>query len=225
MKTFVTLSIIALFCCATGTRAQQSTLSPKMALFKEYCMNVRNGMERQDTTALQHCLAGFSRQEYLQTGGNFTYKGQTIALAPYDNFTASDPASTGQPLSNHLKFDPFYVDTLLASGLQLVDIETPAPLRSDNYDCKYIHQVIAAKGKCKYKSKGSGNKELFVVAENGGAINLTVRDPKNKVEVKDKSPNGKPSAEAIWKMPRFSQYDVEIENKSDKDISVIIVSN
>ena len=225
MKTIITLSIIALLCSATGTRAQQGTLSPKMALFKEYCMNVRNGMEGKDTDVLQNCLKGFSRQEYLQTGGDFTYKGQTIALAPYDNFTASDSASYGKPLGNHLRFDPFYVDTLLASGLQPVEVETPALLRSDNYDCKYIHRVITAKGKCKYKSKGSGNKELFVVAENGGAVNLTVRDPKNKVEVKDKSPKGKPSAQAIWKMPRFSQYDVEIENKSNKDISVIIVSN
>ena len=226
MNTIIKLCICILcLYCMDELWAQTSTLSPKMALFKEYCLKVRNGVEQQDITALEDCLKEFNQQEYQQTAGNFTYKGQTIALAPYDRFNVVDSASASRPLGSHLRFDPAYVDTLLATDLQPIELDTPPLLRSDSYDCKYTHQVIAAKSKCMYNSKGSGAKELFVVAENGGAVNLTVRNKKNNVEVKDESPQGKPAAEVTWNMPRFSQYDIEIENKSDKDISVIIVSN
>lgn len=224
MKTFFTLCIIALCACPACMRAQTTRLSPKMELFKEYCLKVREGVGSQDIAALEDCLKEFNQKTYQATGGNFVYNGQTIALMKYDRFYDVDTQAS-VPMDGHLKFDPAYVDTLLATDLQPIALEGPTLLRSDGYDCKYIHRAIAAGGKCVYKSKGSGPKELFVVAENGGTVNLTVKDPKNKVEVKDVSPSGKPSAEVVWSMPRFSDYSIEVENTSDQDISVIIVTN
>ena len=181
-------------------------------------------IHRLDTLTKGLVLIARNQKAYNATGGNFVYNGQTIALTKYDRFYKVDTLAS-VPMGNHLKFDPAYVDTLLATDLQPVALEEPTLLRSDGYDCMYIHQAIAAKGKCVYQAKGSGAKELFVVAENGGTINLVVKNPKNKVEVKDASSAGKPSAEVTWSMPRFSDYSIEVENTSDKDISVIIVTN
>lgn len=224
MKTVFKLCLIAFFACPACMWAQTTKLSPKMELFKEYCLKVREGIGSQDIATLEDCLKEFNQKAYNATGGNFVYNGQTIALTKYDRFYKVDTLAS-VPMGNHLKFDPAYVDTLLATDLQPVALEEPTLLRSDGYDCMYIHQAIAAKGKCVYQAKGSGAKELFVVAENGGTINLVVKNPKNKVEVKDASSAGKPSAEVTWSMPRFSDYSIEVENTSDKDISVIIVTN
>lgn len=224
MKTIFKLCLIAFFACPACMWAQTTKLSPKMELFKEYCLKVREGIGSQDIATLEDCLKEFNQKTYNATGGNFVYNGQTIALTKYDRFYKVDTLAS-VPMGNHLKFDPAYVDTLLATDLQPVALEEPTLLRSDGYDCMYIHQAIAAKGKCVYQAKGSGAKELFVVAENGGTINLVVKNPKNKVEVKDASSAGKPSAEVTWSMPRFSDYSIEVENTSDKDISVIIVTN
>lgn len=224
MKTVFKLCLIAFFACPACMWAQTTKLSPKMELFKEYCLKVREGIGSQDIATLEDCLKEFNQKTYNATGGNFVYNGQTIALTKYDRFYKVDTLAS-VPMGNHLKFDPAYVDTLLATDLQPVALEEPTLLRSDGYDCMYIHQAIAAKGKCVYQAKGSGAKELFVVAENGGTINLVVKNPKNKVEVKDASSAGKPSAEVTWSMPRFSDYSIEVENTSDKDISVIIVTN
>lgn len=224
MNTIFKLCLIAFFACPACMWAQTTKLSPKMELFKEYCLKVREGIGSQDIATLEDCLKEFNQKTYNATGGNFVYNGQTIALTKYDRFYKVDTLAS-VPMGNHLKFDPAYVDTLLATDLQPVALEEPTLLRSDGYDCMYIHQAIAAKGKCVYQAKGSGAKELFVVAENGGTINLVVKNPKNKVEVKDASSAGKPSAEVTWSMPRFSDYSIEVENTSDKDISVIIVTN
>ena len=224
MKTILTLFLIVFLACPACGEAQEARLSPKMELFKEYCLKVREGIGNQDISALENCLKEFNQKVYQTTGGNFVYNGQTIALARYDRFYSVDTLAS-VPMGSHLKFDPAYVDTLLATDLQPVELDGPTLLRSDGYDCMYIHRAIAAKGKCIYKSKGSGSKELFVVAENGGTVNLTVKDAKNKVEVKDASSAGKPSAEVTWSMPRFGDYSSEVENTSDKDISVIIVTN
>lgn len=224
MNTIFKLCLIAFFACPACMWAQTTKLSPKMELFKEYCLKVREGIGSQDIATLEDCLKEFNQKTYNATGGNFVYNGQTIALTKYDRFYKVDTLAS-VPMGNHLKFDPAYVDTLLATDLQPVALEEPTLLRSDGYDCMYIHQAIAAKGKCVYQAKGSGAKELFVVAENGGTINLVVKNPKNKVEVKDASSAGKPSAEVTWIMPRFSDYSIEVENTSDKDISVIIVTN
>ena len=224
MNTIFKLCLIAFFACPACMWAQTTKLSPKMELFKEYCLKVREGIGSQDIATLEDCLKEFNQKTYNATGGNFVYNGQTIALTKYDRFYKVDTLAS-VPMGNHLKFDPAYVDTLLATDLQPVALEEPTLLRSDGYDCMYIHQAIAAKGKCVYQAKGSGAKELFVVAENGGTINLVVKNPKNKVEVKDASSAGKPLAEVTWSMPRFSDYSIEVENTSDKDISVIIVTN
>ena len=182
MKTVFKLCLIAFFACPACMWAQTTKLSPKMELFKEYCLKVREGIGSQDIATLEDCLKEFNQKAYNATGGNFVYNGQTIALTKYDRFYKVDTLAS-VPMGNHLKFDPAYVDTLLATDLQPVALEEPTLLRSDGYDCMYIHQAIAAKGKCVYQAKGSGAKELFVVAENGGTINLVVKNPKNKVEV------------------------------------------
>lgn len=222
MKTIISLYLILLF--STCAWAQAEALSPKMELFKEYCLNVRNAVAGHDLDTLEDCLKEFNQKTYMASGGDFVYRGETIALTPFSHFYPVDTLAAA-PLESHLKFDPAYIDTLLATDLQPIALQSPTLLRSSSYDCMYTHQAIKAHGRCVYRSKGSGPKELFVVAENGGLVNLTVRDKKNQTETKDETPTGKPAAEVTWNMARFGEYEIEIANMSDKDISVIVVTN
>lgn len=228
MKTKIRLCIyccLSAFVCTTTALGQdRKGLSPKMELFKEYCLNVRQGVETRDIGLLEDCLKDFNLERYY-ADGDFVYKGEEIAITTDGRLTRVDSLSTAPvAYGNHLKFDPAYVDTLVATDLQPVAFNPPTALRS-TYDCMVSHQVIPAGGRSVFASKGSGKKEMFVVAENGGAVNLTVSNPKNQVKVSDGSPTGKPAPQVIWQMPRFSDYTVEVENKSDRDISVIIVVN
>lgn len=190
-----------------------------MELFKEYCLRVREGVENRNVDMLIDCILQYDAEKE-----EFTYKDVKINLQPFDRFCARDTAAQ-VPMGNHLHFDPAYVDTLVATNMQPVALAEAILLRADAYDCKLTHRAIKAHGKCVYYSKGSGNRELFVVAENGGRINLVVRDEKNGQVMQDVSAEGKPSAQVVWKMPRLGTYTIEVENTSDKEISVIIVSN
>lgn len=205
--------------------AQTAPLSAKMELFKDYCLRIRDGVASKNLDELADCLKEYNADEYNSSGGLFVYKGEKISLTAFDRFSLVESLSPGDiPLGQHLQFEPSYVDTLVAMDLQPVELEEASLLRSD-FDCRYAQRAIAAHSKCTYRSKGSGPKELFVVAEAGGMINLTVSDVKNNQVLKDVSSEGKPSAQVCWEMKNFGEYTIEVENLSDKDISVIIVGN
>lgn len=215
--------LILALCLSTCTlSAQTDKMSDVMELFKDYCLRVRDGIGEKNVAVLEDCLIEYDSDK-LSDEGTFDYKSTSIGLITFEDLTVKD-GKDAVPLSSHYRFDPAYVDTLLAMNLQPIELEPPTLLRSF-YDCKYIHKAIAAHGKCVFSAQDSGSKELFIVAETGGLINLTVRDIRNNQTVKDGTPKGKPSAQAHWEMERLGEYEIEVENTTDKDISIIIVAN
>ncbi|WP_251967460.1 hypothetical protein NEE14_014980 [Parabacteroides sp. AD58] len=220
--------ICLLFCLcnlSVWLGAQTAPLSAKMELFKDYCLRIRYGVASKNLDELVDCLKEYNAEEYNSSGGLFVYKGEKIGLTAFDRFSLLKDLSPGDiPLGQHLQFEPSYVDTLVSMDLQPVELEEASLLRSE-FDCRYTQRAIAAHSKCTYCTKGSGPKELFVVAEADGMINLTVNDVRNNQVLKDVSSGGKPSAQVCWEMKNFGEYTIEVVNLSDKDISVIIVGN
>ena len=129
-------------------------------------------------------------------------------------------------LNKHLLYRPEFIDSLIVYDISFANnyIEKPLLLRA-SYDCKLVHRALAPHSKGTYSSKGSGKRELLVVAENGGTVNLYVNDEKNGIHVSDTSPQGKAAAWVCWEMDSFGIYTITVENTSDKEISFVITSN
>ncbi len=218
MKKFLFLLLVI----PSALWAQDEALSPKMELFKEYCLRVRDGIENNNISELKECVAGYEKANYKKNK-SFIYGDSKINLLSMDYFAIKDSVEADS-MGAHLRFTPDYVNAYIIANLMPVKIKEPSRLRGF-YDCKYTHEAIKAGGKCKYEisKHGDENVELFVVAENGGLINLRVLGKKDKLIVENIE--GKPFAQAKWKMPCDEEFSIEVENVSDKDISVIIVSN
>lgn len=189
---------------------QEHSLSKEMETFLNVCLKLREGIEKRNVNTLNECISAFNELE----------------LAEFDRFKSVD--NSGEvPIEGHLLFRPDYVDSLLIYDMNLAAIRIDAPtlLRAAPFDCKLTHRALAPHSKGVYSTKGSGERELLVVAENGGRINLFVSDETNHIQIEDTAPNGKEAAWVSWKMNRFGTYTITIKNTSDKAISFVIVAN
>lgn len=220
MKKISLMSILFLHIFAGISVAQESVLSKQMAIYRDFCLKVREGVELKDVQILKECIA-----EWNGDASTVTFQGQTVQLTDFDRFYVMDD-SDETTLEGHLLYRPEFVDSLIVYDINLANhyIEKPLTMRT-SYDCKFVHRALAPRGKGVYSSKGSGNRELLVVAENGGAVNLYVSDERNNIQRSDASSQGKTAAWVCWEMDRFGTYTITIENISDKEISFVIVSN
>lgn len=200
--------------------AQESVLSKKMTTYRDFCLKVREGVEKKDVQILKECIA-----EWMGKNNTIIFQNDTIQILDYDRFYTID-GSAEADLKGHLQYYPEFVDSLIVYDISLANnyIERPLSLRG-SYDCKLIHRALTPHSKAVYSSKGSGKRELLVVAENGGTVNLYVSDEKNGIKVSDASPTGKAAAWVCWNMDRFGSYIITVENTSDKTISFVIASN
>lgn len=221
MKKFI-IYVVCMCICGQICLAQEFQLSKELSTYRDYCLTVREGVEKKDVKLLENSIKDWNGKDD-QVGFN----GIQLSLVEFDRFVVLD--STGESnLKGHLLFYPKCVDSLIVydASLENYSIEKPEILRGGGgYDCKIIHRALLPGGKAVYSSKGSGQREILVVTENGGAINLYVEDLKNGVKVSDVSVEGKPAAWVCWKMERFGVYTMTIENKSAKTISFVIASN
>lgn len=209
MKAFI--SIIVCICFfPIAIHGQEYKLSKEMETFRNICLKLREGMEKKDVNLLNDCISAYNE----------------LDLADFDRFKSVD-ASNEIPIKGHLLFTPDYVDSLLLYDMNLaaINVDAPTMLRAAPYDCKLTHRALAPYSKGVYSTKGSGERELLVVVENGGTVNLSVNDETNHIQVEDITPQGKESAWVCWKMERFGTYIITIENTSDQAVSFVIVAN
>ena len=219
--------VLALALCTTAY-AQDSGLSPKMELFKEYCIRIRNGIETRNADELLDCISEYEPGKYAD--GLFSYKGTEIRLASFERMTKISGSTNDTVLDRHYSFEPKDIDRILVAEFMPINLYEAPLLRVTPHDCQFTQRIIAPDETAKYSSRGSGPKEMFIVAESGGFINLTVKTVKagdNAAEtvVADTATGGKLCVEAVWNMERFGEYIIEIENCTDREINVIIVHN
>ena len=194
------ISMLYLLTFLTTCFSQTATLSKKMATYRNFCLKVREGVELKN-------------------------QNDTVRITDFDRFSVTD-GSNEVGLNKHLLYRPEFIDSLIVYDISFANnyIEKPLLLRA-SYDCKLVHRALAPHSKGTYSSKGSGKRELLVVAENGGTVNLYVNDEKNGIHVSDTSPQGKAAAWVCWEMDSFGIYTITVENTSDKEISFVITSN
>lgn len=216
----ILMSIVFLHFFAGISFAQESALSKEMTTYRNFCLKVREGVEKKDVQILKDCIA-----EWMGESNTIIFQNDTIQILDFDRFSIID-GSAEADLKGHLLYRPEFVDSLIVYDISLANnyIEKPLSLRGP-YDCKLIHRALTPHSKAIYSSKGSNKRELLVVAENGGTVNLYVSDEKNGINVSDASPTGKAAAWVCWKMDRFGSYTITVENTSDKTISFVIASN
>lgn len=222
MKKLVLSIIVATALAGVTALAQGSGdegLPKGMQAFREYCLSVRNGIESADFEALDDCIAGYDPAVYRQAG-KFTYNSTTIELATLEEYKLKE-GSQSVDLKGHNRFDPPYVDDYNATHGHPVDIGEPTLVRG--FGCYFTQIAIAAKGKCTLVTEGAYDMALFAVAEAGGLLSLVVRDLANNQQFSDLG--GKPCVQAVWDMEEYGNIEIELENVTDRDISVIVVTN
>ena len=214
------ISMLYLLTFLTTCFSQTATLSKKMATYRNFCLKVREGVELKNVQTLKECIA-----EWTGDINTIIYQNDTVRITDFDRFSVTD-GSNEVGLNKHLLYRPEFIDSLIVYDIGFANnyIEKPLLLRA-SYDCKLVHRALAPHSKGTYSSKGSGKRELLVVAENGGIVNLYVNDEKNGIHVSDTSPQGKAAAWVCWEMDSFGIYTITVENTSDKEISFVITSN
>ena len=204
--------------------AQDSvSLSPKMELFKEYCLRVSKAAANCDVDELIDCISQWEPD--VKGKEQFKYRNTLLNCTPmaYDTIDKSGETS----IYGHNQFMPEYVDSLIVNKCMPMEIVAPPLLRSRNvFECAYLVQTIKPHGKVSYLVFDCADDiELFVVSENGGMLNLYVKDEENSHTYSDTSPDGKPCVQLKWNMYYSGDIEVTIENLSENAISFIMVMN
>lgn len=127
----------------------------------------------ENVQTLKECIA-----EWTGDINTIIYQNDTVRITDFDRFSVTD-GSNEVGLNKHLLYRPEFIDSLIVYDISFANnyIEKPLLLRA-SYDCKLVHRALAPHSKGTYSSKGSGKRELLVVAENGGIVNLYVNDEK-----------------------------------------------
>ncbi len=233
------LVIIALMVAlpTVGMAQQGGELSEEMNMFKQYCKRVCYGVAKHDADWLGDCISQWTPKTDDKEE-EFIYRDTKIKYAPID-FLDVD-VSNEVSLEGHFRFMPSYVDTLIANDFEPVEVAeasaaraveadgTPLPtkLRNEGYNCLYTIRALKPRSKGTYLMYDCrGDMELFVAAENGGRINLRVKNKSTEQTLIDASPEGKPITQLKWQMAEPADMEVQVDNLGDKAISFIIVRN
>lgn len=185
------------------------------------CVLLTQAAEANDTTALREAKEAMEQ----------------CAFAPFGSLRKLDK-SEDKSLDGHLVFNVAFADSL-ANGKDAyknADIINKTTTHRGQMEGGQILTktiLIKAKGKSEYKFPSRDHQELAVVAEPGGLITTRVHAVnKDKgvdewhndtTEVK-KGKNSRKTAFTLPHSPR-SQVTLEITNCTNKDISVVVISN
>lgn len=131
------------------------------------------------------------------------------------------------PMRGHLQYNVPYLDDLLLNNLDmgLIDVEDAYKMRATGTTLKCTHRAVAAGGSVTYSMTAQGEQRLLVVPECGGRINIYVDDKGSGRKLSDKADGGKDCCSLNWTIERAGELLITVENKSQRDLSFIIVSN
>ena len=204
--------------------AQDSvSLSPKMELFKEYCLRVSKAAANCDVDELIDCISQW--EPNVNGKEQFKYKNKLLNCTP---MSVSNVDNSGEAsIYGHNQFMPEYVDSLIVNKCMPMEIIEPPLLRANNlFECTYLVRAIKPKSKVSYILYDCADDiELFFVSENGGLLNLYVKDDENSKTYSDITPDGKPCVQLKWNMYYSGDIEVTIENVTDNEVSFILVMN
>ena len=217
--------VVFLMLLPSGVTAQYSVaLSPKMELFKEYCLRVSKAAATCDVDELIDCIS----QWETDTKGKEQFKYRNTLLNCVPMSISEIDKSGDTTIYGHNQFMPEYVDSIIVNKCMPIAIVEPPLLRATNnkFDCSYLIRAIKPHGRVSYMVYDCADDvELFAVAENGGMINLYVKDEENSKTYNDCALKGKTFTQLKWNMYYSGDIEITIENASDNEASFILVKN
>lgn len=209
-------------------------LSSIMSAFKDYCLRAANAAANCDVDDLAACIENWEPGEYDSEGNTIkaeilNYNDEEIT---YINFGQLDCINCTQEsiVGMHFGFMPQAVDSWITNHCEPTLVADAHALRAgeDAVELEFAVRALQPKGKATYTTDGTGDIEMFVVAEKGGNINLSI----HSIEKPDRNGNikettladnsGAQSAQLAWSMYRNGTIEFTVENTSDKEISFII---
>ena len=214
-KASLTITIVLLQAFFGFAMAQ--TLSPKMQTVFDACVQMQSAIKAGNTAVLRTASATLKE----------------CKVKDFSSFTPIDE----NPLSldGHFVFDYEFADSLIAGrevykfAQRYADLSTVRGITSTPDQVYTKTCAIKGKSSAKYTFYSTGTQELAVVAEPGGMVTLRVNDLTHYTWYNDtkKVKKGQPSRILVFDLPtdKRSKLEVEVINRSKKDISFVVISN
>lgn len=199
--------LLVLAVCASAIHAQNTT--ELMMKAEKACMMIRDAVTARSA---DNVMAGM----------------EMISEIPFSELTLSSvDTKNAVPMRGHLQYNVEYLDELLLKNLDmgLIEVEDAYKMRATSAPLRCTHRAVAAGGSVTYSMMAQGEQQLMVVPECGGKVNLYVDDKGSGRKLADKADGGKDCCMLNWTIERAGELVITVENKSDKDLSFIIVSN
>lgn len=216
MKKFLFTLIISI--CSAYAYAQEVTDSMSIDDVMDACIAMQEALENNDTIALKKAAENLRETK----------------TAAFTSLRCKD--DTISSLNGHFVFNDVFVDSL-AIGANPYD-------NADNINRSTTHRgqmtsgskltktcMVKAGQSTRYTFASRGHQELGIVAEPGGLvttrIHVTNTSGLNEWHNDTKNPNGTRRYKTAFDLPSDKRNTVELEviNKSGKDISFVVISN
>ena len=234
---FIILILSALPFKIMAQDEEDGELSSVMSAFKDYCLRAANAAANRDVDALAACIDNWEPGEYDSEGNTIkaeklTYNDEEITYINFGKLDCIDCASE-RVVGMHFGFMPKAVDSWITNQCEPTLVADAYTLRAGEEPIELEYEVRALKPKSKavYSTVGTGDVEMFVVAEKGGSVKLSIHSiekPDRNGNVKDTSltdDSGGQSAQLSWSMYRNGNIEITVENTSNKEISFIMAKN
>ncbi len=220
-KIFFTLCTALLTLNAAAQKMPTENLNETMARFYEGCLYLRAGIEKNSLTRLDK--AATLLDESKNNPDRIVL--QNIDLK-YNNMAADTISMQG-----HTYFCGDYARYMYGQR-DVVYVDHSHALRSFGNtvaqvsECYVGQDAVTARGEVAYDMVMGGTCKIFVVAEPGGTLSLSVKDEGNGKTYEGTSYEDGGVAYVEWEQSGESTSAVmTIVNTSDKDISFVIASN
>ena len=210
-------------------------LSSVMSAFKEFCLRSANAAADCDVETLAACIDQWEPGEYDSQGNPIKpeilkYNDEEITYINFGKLDCID--CTGESIVGmHFGFMPQAVDNWISNQCEPTSIADAYALREGEsaVELEFEVRALQPNSKVTYLTNGTGDIEMFAVAEKGGSIKLSIHSvekPDRNGNVKETSlsdDTGGQSSQLVWSMYRNGDIEITIENTGDKETSFILV--
>lgn len=216
MKKILYTLIISI--CYVSASAQEIADSMSIDDVMDACISMQEALESNDTIALKKAAENLRETK----------------TAAFTSLRCKDDSISS--LNGHFVFNDVFVDSIAVGGNPYEnadDINRSTTHRGQMTNGSKLTKTCMVKaGKStKYSFASRGRQELGIVAEPGGLISVRIHATNNagldKWVVDKQNPNGTRRYRNAFDLPSDKRNTVELEviNKSGKDISFVVISN
>ena len=216
---------------------QDGELSSVMSAFRDYCLRAANAAADCDVETLSACIENWEPGKYDSEGNTIkaeklTYNDEEITYINFGKLECIDTTKESV-VGMHFGFMPQAVDNWITNQCEPTEVADAYTLRDGDeaIELEFTVRALKPKSKAVYSTVGTGDVEMFVVAEKGGSVKLSIHSvekPDRNGNVKDTSladEVGGQASQLTWSMYRNGTIEITVENTSDKEISFILAKN